>query len=325
MKIKLYNKLHFIADLLPISFYIRLTGQSKIFPFYHCVTNAPKPHLSALGYYRKTDQFVKDLLFFKKHYTSVTIPQMQQNKAASFHLSFDDGLSECYTEVFPLLLKERLTATFFINADFIDNKKMFIRHKISLLHVAAQSSAISRARLASKLACEDAQVCLRLLSLTNEQLVDELAKEVDIDFIAYLHTFKPYLTTLQIKEMSRSGMQIESHGKDHTDLTLVKDEEAIFQIKDCNLFLQNTLGAKPKYFAFPYGSDRVGNRVFDFLYKQEGLLGTFGVAGLKMDSEQRHIHRIAMEAGDISAESMLKFEYFYFMLKALVRKNVIHR
>ena len=48
-------------------------------------------------------------------------------------LTFDDGHLEMFEVVAPILSKRGISATFFLNTGFLDNKDMFFRHKASLL------------------------------------------------------------------------------------------------------------------------------------------------------------------------------------------------
>ncbi len=147
MKVNVYNKIIYISNTIPINIYARLTGQKRILPFYHAVSNNPKPHLKHLGYYRTKDHFENDLDFFLKYYYNIPIEEIEKTNSMTFHISFDDGLSEVYNEAIPILLEKKVDASLFINTDFIDNERLFYRHKISLIIDDIKSSNLSLEKL----------------------------------------------------------------------------------------------------------------------------------------------------------------------------------
>ena len=135
MKTFFYKIISKITYLLPLNFLIKLSGIKVIFPFYHTVSNNPPAHVKHLYKVRTVTQFRKDLDFLTKYYTSTQTVSEEHNKITqnNFYLSFDDGLSESYDVIFSILKEYRLTATFFLNSAFIDNKDMFYKYKASII------------------------------------------------------------------------------------------------------------------------------------------------------------------------------------------------
>lgn len=133
MKPHIYNKVKFLSNSIPVSSYIAITNQKRILPFYHTITDKPKPHLKHLNYYRTEERFKEDLNFYLANYKSISLAEIKNTNDRVFHVNFDDGLSEVYETVIPLLLSNNVHGTFFINSDFIDNRKMFYKHRISLI------------------------------------------------------------------------------------------------------------------------------------------------------------------------------------------------
>ena len=101
---------------------------SPIFlPFYHVVSNQKLPYV--LNYpYRNSIQFEKELDFYLEHFKPVPLEYLIENPSSKekvFHLSFDDGLSECAEVIAPVLLRKGIPATFFVNSAFTDNRAFF--------------------------------------------------------------------------------------------------------------------------------------------------------------------------------------------------------
>lgn len=325
MRINIYNKVKNISNRIPMGIYSYFTNRKNILPFYHSVTNTPKPHLKHLNFYRTKDNFENDLDFFLNHYNSVPIKKIKKLNNSFFHLSFDDGLSEVYDEVIPLLKEKKIDASFFINTDFVDNKNMFYRHKISLIIDFIKNSNYNLNKITHFLSCENDTVYAKINQIRNEVEIEEIAQLLKIDFNQYLNDFKPYLTKNQLLEMKKLGFTIGNHSKNHPNFKRIPFIEQKKQIVEVNTYLQKELQVKDLYFSFPFGDENIKNDFFEFMYINEKIIYSFGVAGLKNDTHLQHLHRIPMEYNNLSAKEIIKFEYFYFMLKSILNKNKVKR
>ena len=325
MKINIYNQVKHISNRIPIDLYSRLTGQKLILPLYHAVTGSPHPHLKHLNFYRRKNDFKNDLRFFTDHFRSIPIKDITSAKDHCFHLTFDDGLSEVYTEAIPVLIRTNIHATIFINTDFIDNKKLFYRHQLSLIIYAVKNSAEALYKMSTFLQCSLADTCKRIDKITDAMKIEQMAELLKIDFREYLNDVKPYLTKNQLLEMKKMGFPIGNHSKSHPNFKNISFLEQRQQVTEVNDYLRRDLNINDLYFAFPFGDDNIKNEFFEFMYHQEGISASFGVSGLKNDGHQNHHHRIPMEYNQFSAEEIIKFEYFYYALKCLVNKNKVRR
>ncbi|MCO6499562.1 MAG: polysaccharide deacetylase family protein [Vicingus serpentipes] len=222
----------------------------------------------------------------------------------SFHLTFDDGLSEFYHVAAPILKSYGVPATVFLNSDFIDNKNMFYRLKASILFDQLKTPSI--------------------LSVTynNKEQLDDLAKQHRIDFDVYLKEHQPYLSSAQIKELMMQGFTFGAHSLNHPLYSQLTLKEQITQTKESVERITTQFNLPNKVFSFPFTDDGVGARFFDEIKNYTDI--TFGSAGLKEDTAENHIQRLAMEKKD-DAKSILKTEYVYCILKSLIGKNKIIR
>lgn len=327
MKHSLFKATNYFFTLLPIDFYISITNQKNILPFYHSITSNPKPHLKHLGYFRSNEDFKNDILFLKSNYKSVELQQLDlKNKAKKqFHISFDDGLSEVYTNALPLILEHKIHATLFINSDFVDNKTLFYRHKVSVILDAISNSEIEKSKIASFLYCENLQVYQKINQLKNTSQIEEIAKLLNIDFDLYLLDYQPYLTSKQILELQKAGFKIGNHSKNHPNFKDISYEEQKSQIVDSFAFLKSNFDVQKHYFSFPFGDENIKNELFNFMYTNQNIIQSFGISGLKKDEHLQHLHRIPMEYTGVNAEQIIKFEYFYFIMKSFLGKNKVKR
>jgi len=116
---------------------IRRTGRYVIIPFYHVVSNERLPHIRNLYTYRDVDSFQRDLDFLQAHFLPIQwteIEEAQKRQQPSFCMTFDDGLSEVYTIIAPILKSRGIPALCFVNSGFVGNKGLFSRYAESLHH-----------------------------------------------------------------------------------------------------------------------------------------------------------------------------------------------
>lgn len=64
---------------------------------------------------------------------------------------------------------------------------------------------------------------------------------------------KDYLTSSQLKEMDKNGVDIESHTVNHDDLTKIPYDKQVETLKNSKDYLEKLLNKKIKYIAYPYG------------------------------------------------------------------------
>lgn len=327
MNIKIYKKINFISNLIPIKAFINLTSNKLILPYYHSVTNHPKPHIKNLGYFRTKTEFINDINYLLKYYESISCNELINTiDKPSFHLTFDDGLSEIIEEVVPILIEKNIHATFFINTDFLDNKTLFYRHKIGVI-IESLKEENYLSIVANYLKIKRYEVTSYLLSLNQHDtaLIDLIANMLNINFEEYLEKHKPYLTNNQVHELIKLGFTIGNHGKSHFNFNTLTFAEQQNQISETNLILRNTFNIKKIYFSFPFGDENIKKEFFEFIYDKEDILLSFGVAGLKKDTIKQHLYRIPMEHLGYSAKNIIKYEYFYYILKSFINKNYIQR
>ncbi|GAO30810.1 polysaccharide deacetylase family protein [Geofilum rubicundum] len=162
-----------------------------------------------------------------QHYQPVSIHELfeivhnnQTTTKPLFHLTFNDGLKELDTIVAPILERRRIPASIFINTEFVDNKALFYRYKVSLLIEKLITQNASRKELSMHLGMDENDVKgmkARLLSLNHSDLaeIDAMARLIKYDFEEFLEPHQPYLTKNQIKNLMNRGFSIGSHSLNH--------------------------------------------------------------------------------------------------------------
>ena len=288
-----------------------MSGQRVILPFYHVVSDIEKPHYKNLYPIKSVSEFEEDLDFLLKYFKPISLSELielvesgKKSKEKVFHLTFDDGLSELYNVVAPILKEKNIPATFFINTDFLDNKAMFYRFKASLLTEEFAANGMLD------------------LPYGQENDIDVLAETLEYDFDEYLKQEQPYLTSEQIKELISQGFTFGGHSLNHPLYSKINIEEQLNQTLESVNNLTNQFNLTYKVFSFPFTDDGVGQEFYKKVNSQLDL--TFGTAGIKNDFSNKNLQRIGMEENKKGID-IIKTQHLYYFFKKFLGKNKISR
>ncbi|MBN2610474.1 MAG: polysaccharide deacetylase family protein [Bacteroidales bacterium] len=338
MKQLIYHKYNILPDLLPITAGQKLTGVKILYPFYHTVSDTPLPHLGCLYKVRTTTEFIKDIDFFLKHFQPLTLNQLiglvhenRQPEKPSFFLSFDDGLREFHDVIAPILLKKGVHATGFLNSAFIDNRDLFYRYKACLLLNEINTRPKNLLPAFKKWSAQKGhpsmapEKFLMNLSFPDRLLLDELASVLGFDFQCFLKEQQPYLTTIQINSLISKGFTFGSHSINHPAFSHILPVEQIQQVTGSTLEIVKKFNLSYRTFSFPFTDYGIGHNFFVNINKAVNFDLTFGCAGMKTDMVKNHLQRIPVEEYNITAEKRIKRDYFYYLIKKLLNKNMLLR
>lgn len=313
---------------------IRASNQRLIVPFYHMVTNNENTFAKYLYEPRKISDFKKDLEVLTKYYKPLSLQEFvsiskakKKIKENYFHLTFDDGLSNFHKVVAPILLEKNISATVFINTDFVDNKALFYRYKASLLCQNYEKSSLKEKRTFHDFFEQKKSIKQKLLSINynNRNILDNLAKAVNYDFKEFLEEKKPYLTIGQIQELLDMGFTIGGHSKNHPLYADIDFEEQIRQTKESIDWLVRKFNLNYKAFAFPHTDLDVSKEFFIKLANEKRIDVSFGTSGIKNDNFETNFQRIFFEIGSHNVNQYLITEYIKFFLKIPLLKNTMPR
>ena len=331
-----FRTLSVIFHFTPIDLLINLSKQKLILPFYHTVSNKNLIHIKHLHNIKSSKQFEKELDFYLKHYEPIDIFQLSKIKENNkkpdkkyFSLSFDDGLSQMYDVVAPILKRKGIPATFFLNSKFVDNKDLFYRYKASILIDEIEKVSLSKnvknkikqILNDNKLTYSNIQKSILSINYTNKNIIDELALILDVDFNQYLKNEKPYLSTSQIQELVNAGFTIGAHSIDHPQYNLLSISEQLRQTEQSVDFIADNFNVNYKTFAFPFTDYSVSKKFFEQINNNIDI--SFGTAGLKNDTIKNHFQRIPIEVSKLGARNIIISEYLYYLFKMIFDKNII--
>jgi peptidoglycan/xylan/chitin deacetylase (PgdA/CDA1 family) len=294
-----------------------------LFPYAHIVSDMAPLHVRHLYSVPNIAKFKEDIDFLRRRFRPLRLSELSElpgsrdNRAAhSFILSFDDGMREIYDTIAPALREKGLPAIFFINTATIDNRRLMWRHKVSLLIDRSKQQPGRIPPQISSRPGHSFQAKLNTLRFAEEPILDEIASFFGLDFVDYLQSHRPYLTTDQVLELSGEGFELGSHSESHPYFNEMAVEDQRKQISESVTFLRK-LGLSCRYFAFPFHDTGVPTSVFTYMADLHLVL-SLGTSEARVDSIPFSFQRFAFDAEN----SNLRFED---VLRQLSAKSLVRR
>jgi len=251
---------------------------------YHYVrpTNSNYPYFKGLNivdFKRQLDWFSSNGGFVDRDdFLNVFNGRKKTIPKKEFVLTFDDGLSDHYSFVYPELKKRNIFGIFYIPTLHFSSKKILDVHRIHLLvgryggkrmmkeldKIVTKDMMIksyndnlhlNTYRLSSntdKYETEFKRTLNYLISYEYREYV--LDKLFDLFMDGYVKYEDIYMSKNEIRELHNSGMIIGSHSKSHKLMSRLSIEEQNNEIQDSFDTIGNIVGGlKIKTFCYPYG------------------------------------------------------------------------
>jgi peptidoglycan/xylan/chitin deacetylase (PgdA/CDA1 family) len=308
----------------------RVLGEGPIIFYYHMVSDEEVLHTKYLYRHKNIKQFENDLEYLLKNYFPISLEEViffiKNGKLLtknSFVLSFDDGFREMYDIVAPILLKKGISAIFFINSGFVDNKELCYTHKASIL--AEKLDEVSTSLIYKILGQKDfnlKEIRARILGMGyhERKVIDQIGQKFEIDFSKYLMEYRPYLTSTQIMKLIKDGFYIGAHSVDHPIYSQISFEDQILQTIESIEFIKTNYGLNYGVFAFPENDCEVSENFF-LEMKKKGIMDvSFGTSGGRIDVIKNNIQRFSLEKPLMPVEKILGMEFARKMY-SMVRGN----
>jgi peptidoglycan/xylan/chitin deacetylase (PgdA/CDA1 family) len=287
---------------LPLAWLVRWVRRDVLVLCYHLADdNERLPYVRHLFPYKACGEFEADLVALKSLFHLPTWQEFRQERKSagragkpSLLVTFDDGLSQCFHDVRPLLLKHGIPCVFFITQAFVDNRSMFYRHKVSLCIERFDNLATpNKGQVLQSISHElrvptrtDSQFVawIRRLKHTEEPAIDHVCRLLSINVEDELKQRRPYMTTEEVRQLSREGFTIGGHTVTHPQLWNLADDEVERQIVDSCRFVQETVGQKEVPFAFPFSANGVSRVLLQSVVERHPWIPLmFGTNGIELD------------------------------------------
>jgi len=319
-----------LAYICPSTKLLKHIPHNILLPFYHTVTNNSPPHLKHLYKTSNTQKFQNDIIFLKKYFSTITPYNLINNDTInkpSFLLSFDDGLQECYTTIAPILKKFNITAIFFINTDFIDNRDMFYRFKASIIIDNINNNNIhsiaKQLNIHNNITFSNIKKHILNINYNNRHLLDNIAKTININFSDYLQKYSPYLSSSQIANLIKQGFFIGAHSTDHANFQEIPINQQIEKTVNSINYIKTNFNIDYSLFSFPFSDYYIPPSFFNQIKSIIPSIITFGTSGLKIDSINTNFQRISIEKNN--SKNIIKSEVISYLIKKTFNKHIIIR
>ncbi|MGZ8161903.1 MAG: polysaccharide deacetylase family protein [Methylobacter sp.] len=173
-------------------------------------------------------------------------------------ITFDDGYANNYTNALPILLANKLTATFFIASGYLDGGRMWNDTVIESIRTlpgpCLNLTAIGLGSYDISILDKKAQVAVDIL-----QRIKHLQPEIRAQYAGYIASLAKempddlMLTSNQLVKLYASGMEIGGHTVTHPILALLAPDVVRQEVADNKTTLEQLLNTKIRYFAYPNG------------------------------------------------------------------------
>lgn len=232
------------------------------------------------------DDFRKQLRWLKWRFEVITLSEaVERNNQGDdlrncVALTFDDGFRSSYDLIAPILTEEKLSATFFINNNTIDNEQfmwrtalLYIQNKVSpqqihhaLLHKTTTNRKIDLRKLSNLWSMEE-----------KEQKMLQIWKRCDLPPIkSVLKHLKPYMTSQQVQALYQADFEIGGHTFSHPFCNHLTTNELYREIIESNNDLEKSLDIPIHHFSYPFGN-RPTEAVENQLFKNTKLQTVLGI------------------------------------------------
>lgn len=178
-------------------------------------------------------------------------------------ITFDDGYADNRTVALPILLRHKLTATFFIATGFLDGGRMWNDTIIESVRACRQSLLDLRSvDLEAYPVGTGHEKLVAIAAIIDKIKYRTIRERIELtNSIATLANVVPptdlMMSSQQVNEMREAGMQIGAHTVSHPILASIDLAEARFEMSESKRFLESLLGERVSLFAYPNGKPGV--------------------------------------------------------------------
>ena len=314
---------------------LSIFNKQTVFPYYHIVRDNQVAHIENLYNFKNCPQFIDDVNLLINTYEPLNPKDVLENRISnnSFLLSFDDGLQEVYSVIYPILKKKGIKAIFFINPNFVDNKEGLYKHYISIIISNLKSKNFEKCSLDkisemlsfSYTTIEEFKQKFINIKFAKREKVNDVLNLLNINIEDYLKTHKLYITKEQIQEMINDGFYFGGHTMTHPPLTQLSHEEQKAEIINSIEWLKEKFNINYSLFAFPFSDKSISKKLLNELFEYDNNIKLFGNSGLKEDVDKRIIQRFSLENPSKQTEKSIVGENFYKYFNKVVGKYHIKR
>lgn len=228
----------------------------------------------------RSTTFASHMRILRRHFRPLTldefiacVTQSRRFPPSSCLVTFDDGWLDTYTEAWPILRHEGITATVFLPVSFMTPGRMFWQEQLRealfqvCLAVASARVVVSEAR-----AVLDPHGYGHLLGLPLGDVREHITATVhsrahpEATSLRLLSTARHllghpalepgpdgFMSWTMVREMAAGGIDFGAHGVTHRLLNTLPDPEIHHEVSVSRDKIANEIGVVPRAFAYPNG------------------------------------------------------------------------
>ena len=293
-----------LARRAPLAAVGRAMRRDVVAFLWHTASDEPLPHVGPLYAFKSPAELGRDLDWVTRHFRVVSDDDVREGRAGgralprrAALLTFDDGMRECLTVARAMLLERGLPCTFFVTSEFLDNRRLFYRHKAALAVDAARRlapgerggalarlGAVAGAPLAT---VEAAERWVLARGAAEEGAIDDACAALGVDAGEFLRRRRPYLTSGEVRSLAADGFAIGGHGRAHVRLGSLGSASAVEEeiVASCRV-AAGLAGRDRAPFAFPFHGVDVGRDLLGAIRAAHPVVGTlFDTGGVSRDRD----------------------------------------
>ena len=260
-----------IPELVKLKIYQCVNCQYAVILTYHSVISEPLEF--DIWTHMQVSLFEKHMAIVSSVANVIPVNQLVEQvvknniKKNLVAVTFDDGFRNNFTKAYPILKKYGVPATIFLATDYIDSNKLFWPERVSYQLMRTKKKTF-KSNLSNELpiiTSKQKRVAYRqtvdmLKTLPISGLFNEI-KNIEAQLEAMPSMNDPLFQELmplsweEIKVMENEGLvSFGGHSASHTILSMLGENEAYSEMKDCKKTLDKHLNEDTKIWAYPNGS-----------------------------------------------------------------------
>lgn len=264
-----------------------LYNKSPRIVYFHLVSETSKP------YYRNRislSSIEEQLQFFKKNYDVISVREAYCRYLDGIRftnqliITTDDGFSENYSVLLPLMKKYQLKYVPYICDASINNANLLWRHGLFVIMNSIGREALNKKIMEfayeNQLDQQKNEETLMGWSLRvfpnkdKEKLMKDLwRRTMDTTVDEYLEINRPYLSTEQINEILDCGNEIGSHSATHPYFDKLSEKEIVAEVSGSIRNLSKMFNTNIISFSFPFGRNNAATSIIGKLGDVKVCLG----------------------------------------------------
>jgi len=230
---------------------------------FHDINDTESPLTEGLNVTHGRKDFELFLYELSKNYNFIGLDDLfavnrKDHKKPDILLTFDDAYKSVATTAAPICKELKIPFVFFVNANFMDNQTLSLDNLVAYVVNEKGLEPINYITRRKFKSAHD--VISNYISALNPEgrrsFSHSLLALTGIDTKKVLSHFKPYITSEDLKELSKNGVEIGNHTYTHAHLRSLKKHEIELEINKNKKTLEAVTGRAVRAFAFPYGNKK---------------------------------------------------------------------